>query len=273
LGRVLIGLKNLNYPVAGPFTDVAAGTTLQDAQRVSVSGTIPMEPLGVNSQSSTRWDATTFTIQQSRYDLAAVDASALATPLTPDPFGYFRQRTDSAYSVAGTYLATWYAPLIYRFQVHPYPLKPFDPTVAGINGGSAKMAQTVPIFLPNCTDFKVEFAGDFVTQSATGTPSAATPDGTIDFDYNATTGVSSIHWFGLGATVNAFYASAWSFEKTNTATNYVCAWGGESALSSLAPGVSPRPKLLRITCTIRDPNGRLADGQSFEYIVNLNDTY
>jgi hypothetical protein len=30
-----------------------------------------------------------------------------------------------------------------------------------------------------------------------------------------------------------------------------------------------KPKMLRFTVTVDDPNGRLTEGQTFEYVINL----
>ena len=42
-------------------------------------------------------------------------------------------------------------------------------------------------------------------------------------------------------------------------SQYVCAWGPND----------PKPKMIRITMTVDDPGGRLADGQTYEYIYTL----
>ena len=46
---------------------------------------------------------------------------------------------------------------------------------------------------------------------------------------------------------------------------YYAAWGPEH----LAPGSLTRPKMLRITMTVDDPNGRITEGQTYEYIIEL----
>jgi hypothetical protein len=42
--------------------------------------------------------------------------------------------------------------------------------------------------------------------------------------------------------------------------HYVCAWGPNDAI---------KPTMLRLVVRVDDPNGRLADGQTFEYVFNL----
>ncbi len=112
-----------------------------------------------------------------------------------------------------------------RFQANPFVTKPINPST---------LSQQAPVFLTGCTQFIVEFAGDFVTQStdptqplyngangsvgsfvplpigtvaqsklnpsdpaATANPAADQPDGTIDFIYNPVTGTKTIRWYGL----------------------------------------------------------------------------
>ena len=62
------------------------------------------------------------------------------------------------------------------------------------------MAKTIPAFMPNCTQFAVEFAGDFVTQDPTfgatlGNVIGNTPDGTID--YVVDNGAFRTRWYGF----------------------------------------------------------------------------
>jgi hypothetical protein len=46
---------------------------------------------------------------------------------------------------------------------------------------------------------------------------------------------------------------------------YCAAWGP----AELASGSILRPKMLRITMTVDEPFGRMAQGQTYEYIINL----
>lgn len=64
------------------------------------------------------------------------------------------------------------------------------------------VARTVPCFVPNCTQFAVEFAGDFLVQSDDTTSEAAGSDGKIDFNYDAATQRRSIRWYGFPRDVN-----------------------------------------------------------------------
>ena len=43
---------------------------------------------------------------------------------------------------------------------------------------------------------------------------------------------------------------------------YVVAWGPDTV-------DQPRPKMVRIIVTIDDPDGRIAEGQTFEYVFRV----
>lgn len=60
------------------------------------------------------------------------------------------------------------------------------------------MGQRQQLLAEGVSQFIVEFAGDFVTQSANGTPGAAVPDGVMDFsvDPNDST-IHATRWYGL----------------------------------------------------------------------------
>jgi hypothetical protein len=97
----------------------------------------------------------------------------------------------------------WFDRLIYRPAGYPVPNRPLTPEGA---------ARTVPVFLNGCTQFCVEFAGDFFTQvnhhpnddKEIGRISANGSDGIIDFAYEANTnpgaqtgrGKRTIRWYG-----------------------------------------------------------------------------
>lgn len=212
-----------------------------------------------------------------------------------------------------------------RFSCNPYPTKPLD---------ARKAAQTSPILLNNCTQFIVEFAGDYFTQTDVTTTNPPTsqitalaPDGVLDHYYDPKTGVRHIRWYGfprdldgngkiqsytpsmtngnddqltdvvpvrdVAMTFNVNYnvmAPSLLFERhivfadasltapttslplppsggdyaapgvLGTNNYYTAAWG---------PNDTNRPKMLRIIATVDDPNGRLSDGQTFEYVINL----
>ena len=220
-----------------------------------------------------------------------------------------------------------------RFDGYPYPDRPLTP-----NG----YARTVPVFVRGCTQFIVEYAGDFLGQNAnsgdivssylpqslSGIPQVT--DGLVDYyivrervhPSAPLEIVRKIRWYGMprntdptndtnagpmivggpgGRTDNnsmhdvvplrdALMAAGVpaalgtdfieQFVNLDPQANY----GARNALppasypiyyakwgpSQLAKGSStPRPKMLRITMVIDDPNGRMGEGQTYEYVINL----
>ena len=72
---------------------------------------------------------------------------------------------------------------------------------------SAAAAQSYPVFVRGCTQFIVEYAGDFFTQDVNGNNTAATPDGEIDYvidNPSAPTAQQARHvrWYGFPRDTN-----------------------------------------------------------------------
>ena len=124
-------------------------------------------------------------LEWSRYDLAN-------TSITQ-----YRQILNE-YSARGAAIPwhEWFEGM--RFEADPRPDRPL--TAAG-------SARTVPVLLPHCCSFLVEYAGDFVTQDADpirgaatptedGTVLRAVPDGTLDF-VRLPDGSRQTRWYGL----------------------------------------------------------------------------
>jgi prepilin-type N-terminal cleavage/methylation domain-containing protein len=228
-----------------------------------------------------------------------------------------------------------------RFEGYPYPDRPLTPR---------GLARTVPVFVQGCTQFIVEYAGDFLAQdstpgsnngdilgsylpqSLTGIPQAT--DGEVDFvvvrqrlhPSQAPDVVRKIRWYGMprntdaendrsGLTIFGGPAARGTGGQNNQMTDvvplrdaliaagvppgadlgpgfieqitnlnpvanyaargaiplnsfpvYYAKWGP----SDLARGSGiPRPKMLRITMVVDDPNGRMGEGQTYEYVINL----
>ena len=69
-----------------------------------------------------------------------------------------------------------------------------------------------------------------------------------------------------GGTVALVRASSAAVRRAQTGLlRYYAAW----APNDLRKGSPTRPKMLRITMTVDDPNGRLTEGQTFEYVIDL----
>jgi prepilin-type N-terminal cleavage/methylation domain-containing protein len=87
---------------------------------------------------------TTTAVQHSRYDLAGTSIQGFTDILA----GVIRNGRANWWDEAGQ-------GSIYRYTGSPYPDKPIT---------SAGAARTVPCFIPACSQFAVEYAGDFITQ-------------------------------------------------------------------------------------------------------------
>ena len=205
-------------------------------------------------------------LQNNRYDVIQTTIAAYrqtVSGLSPDDSAGFRQKY-------------WLLHGDFYFRGHPFADRPPSP---------ASIARTLPVFLPGCTQFAVEYAGDFFTQDATGTVTSNRPDGVTDF----TDASRKTRWYGLPRDVNGngtiqndvdvvpaqFVAAGGQkqpWERVVMPTTpppgdpnrYICGWGADPATVNV-----PRPQMLRITITIDDPQGRLGGGESFEYVGNL----
>lgn len=244
-------------------------------------------------------------VQDARYDLAGTSIS-----------GFRRIFSDWwPNATAGARLDWADSTLSYRYLAYPYPARPI--TAAGA-------ARTVPAFLPGCTQFIVEYAGDFLTQDADGVVQDVRPDGTIDFflqpdnpsllpipkPANRNRWSRNIRWYGFPRDTNgdgiiqgnldsnnrmpdvvplrdiartsvAGYGDAglpfeknmvkWLPLKNDYAqpgavadnARYVCGWGDPTTVGQ------PLPKMIRLTVALDDPNARLAESQTYEYVVEL----
>jgi prepilin-type N-terminal cleavage/methylation domain-containing protein len=89
-----------------------------------------------------------------------------------------------------------------RYYANPYPTKQDPATIPlPVGWNSAAAALTSPIFVRGCSQFIVEFAGDFTTQDpVTGevvAGSETAQDGQIDFIIDPVTKQRRIRWYGL----------------------------------------------------------------------------
>jgi prepilin-type N-terminal cleavage/methylation domain-containing protein len=213
-----------------------------------------------------------------------------------------------------------------RFEGYPYPSRPLTP-----DGYS----RTVPVFVRGCTQFIVEYAGDYLAQNpetgdVVGTylngPTGV--DGAVDYLIVTDGNIRSrrIRWYGMPRNVDLSDDNAGpmirgvagggggepnnmlvdvvplrdvltaaganvptdqalfheKFEPINSFTmkanyaapgtaglpadaRYYAAWGP----SELAKGSLTRPRMIRITLTVDDPNGRITEGQTYEYVIDL----
>lgn len=267
-----------------------------------------LTPLSENSQAGDREN-----IQWSRYDLAQTSIAGyrqILSDVLQDP--QLNPTTDFVQSA-------WYRTLSdYRFQGYRYPDRPL--TARGV-------ARTTPVLLPGCTQFIVEYAGDYLNQTAAGRiqgtfldPNGT--DGQVDFIVTNNTSdpandVRRIRWYGFPRNVdtsddvngvpmvnggpretgmldvvplrdlllaagkspadlapNTFWEHFENLppQRNYAASNgvpfnarYVAAWNP----SDLTRGSLKRPRMIRITMVVDDPQGRLTEGQTYEYVIDL----
>jgi prepilin-type N-terminal cleavage/methylation domain-containing protein len=160
------------------------------------------------------------------------------------------------------------------------------------------VARALPSFVPGCSQFMVEYAGDFLSQNADGSivngsirEAAPTQfqqlvfesdsDGVTDFVIGPD-GVKKTRWYGLARDMNGDGAINANIDvvplkdvanfQNRTAPwerlipsaqdgRYIVGWGADAATAS-----QPRPTMLRITLTIDDPSSRVGGGETFEYV-------
>lgn len=215
-----------------------------------------------------------------RYDLAQTTMADFRQIIlaTSTPVAYYRMAFEDNNTIG-------------RYRASAFQTRPLTPAAA---------AQQVPIFLPGCTQFIVEFAGDFMAQDG---PTPGAPwdkngdsnagndtDGVIDY----VAGTAQIRWYGYPRDTNgdgviradqgdvapvqdtlrvapafqevlptgSLQAANYNYANATSLGTYVASW---------SPGETNRPKMIRITLVIDRPEaeGKLFDGQSFEYVFNV----
>ena len=139
---------------------------------------------------------------QSRVDLGGASVRQIRTGLSS--YLYYGGADTWWNTVVGLSAAPATPPA--RFQANPFVVKPLT---------SAAMAQASPYFVRGCSQFTVEYAGDFLTQdnnTANGTTTygnvtAAAADGTLDYTLvqppggsaDRSTWTKQVKWYGPAA--------------------------------------------------------------------------
>lgn len=324
---------------------------------------VPLSPLAFGTRADDKGDTPAGTqrqgyrIEDSRYDLAGITMANFGNDLreyvlnpnpAPPPAPKFLVDNPSWWQrmlyASANYPITMSAgtsPPAFRYEADRFVTKPLT---------SAQAARLTPVLLNGCSQFIVEFAGDYITQDnnpppPTGadpmtygdritTPNPAAgqkPDGIIDFVIDRSTGVPvrSIRWYGMprdvaglntggpngqipvssastpslatvasdppvdvlpvGIVRGAPLPFEREFPDTAPGTvdyanvpgmlptaRYTCMWGPDVFVdtdlllpTSLDPTLSPLPQMLRITFVLDEPNGRLAEGQTYEFVITL----
>jgi prepilin-type N-terminal cleavage/methylation domain-containing protein len=184
-----------------------------------------------------------------------------------------------------------------RIRGNPVPPRPLN---------SADAARAVPCFLRGCTQFVVEYAGDFCTQDpTTGLVTSLDPDGIIDYIFDPPGKVGDpvikkkVRWYGFPRDVtddgaidvrqdvvpladfvrNSDTSSmvatvplgfpAW--ERVVPSSSYPTMPPDNYFLAAWGPDTQngPKPTMIRITTVLDDADGRIGAGQSFEYVLKL----
>ena len=191
LGRVAIALADATGERAGP-ADTIKDRAGVDQLFYRTAGPLPPLRAGSSGAQPVRSDDG-WQLEWSRYDLLNVSIPQFRQALA---------RYASAAAPAPT-SPPWHllvSPL--QFQADPFPRRPLT---------AAAVARVAPIFLANCSQFAVEYAGDFVTQ-VKGDPYGATaaernptdegrvisnePDDVLDF-VKMPDGAVNVRWYGL----------------------------------------------------------------------------
>lgn len=223
-----------------------------------VNDTTPLQPL---DPISTAAGETGEPLQNNRYDVALTRMSRYRVQVANAPAsGTFRQ-------------LYWQLHGDFYFRGNNLVTKPVDP---------AAVSRLLPVFVPNCSHFAVEFSGDFVGQDADGIATSEGPDGVPDYMVSGPTNgrVRSTRWYGyprdvdgdgviqkendvvpvfesFGGTHNKL-----AFERDRTTHRYLCGWGADAATADT--NRVGRPSMLRFTLVVDDD--RISEGQVFEYV-------
>lgn len=276
LGRNVMLLKQKVLPTTGtpPISVFQVSSTGIEVEQAYIDDTGANDRVGFTKTSAaggadTTPLATRPRLQQSRYDLIGMDSVS----------------ADCFPRVATKLLApgNWWDDFDFRFQADPFPVRPLT---------SAAAAKTTPQFLAGCTSFIVEFAGEYDATPGLdyddidpdgpgagtlpqirrtrwyGFPRDVNGDGNINENDVAPVGwhLGSTQAFERDDNGNAFPNKPGSYPGGTTAApyptllKYVTAWTVDPATW---------PKLIRITYTVQDPNGRLANPQPVEMIFRV----
>jgi type II secretory pathway pseudopilin PulG len=282
LGRSVILLRS---PSSGEIRDNSNQPQFYFGQASGIALS-PLSQFAQPTENGTSFDAT-YRLENSRYDLAGT---------TIDDF----RTTISDYIATGSSPAWWYLMGNWRFQGNLFPTKPLN---------SEGVAKTVPLFMANCSQFIVEYAGDFLTQDkdpSSGTYGKVTAwgaDGKVDFV--VVNGLARTRWYGMPRDTDTDGVILGNSTDTNFLVDVVPmsdvlltagiaipsntperavptrrnnyadpAAGmdrGAQYVAAWGPDTTglPAPKMLRIVATMDDPAGRMANPQTMEYVVDL----
>jgi prepilin-type N-terminal cleavage/methylation domain-containing protein len=272
------------------------------------SGTLAsdLEPLCPFAQAANPQSGVTnenlYLFQDGRFDLAATTISSYRsklqsyisnTTVAASQTPWWDQMMDGNAYPTPPFSSVYYTT---RFKCNPFVSKPMT---------ADTMASASPYMLGGCSQFIVEFAGDYVSQD--NNPSSTTygnvtgnaGDGQVDYVIvpNGNGGTSKqILWYGLPRNTSGKTGVSPANGDVAPLNTWLTGWGfadpyynpaagagfekmlpfasGSAAASMKAgaqyicawgPNDKP-PSLIRITLTLDDPTGRLPEGQTYQYI-------
>lgn len=288
LGRKVTLLKDpASMASAGP----GAGAGAPGAAVFAYSGANPLYAMSqvknsggaMNHETPLYKPSKPWLIQESRVDLAKATIASLTPTLAasgswwenadPTTKAKASNRESADYETAMT------ASLNYLFWAKPFVDKSnFANSMADQTREAALVS---PVFLRGCSQFIVEFAGDFFTQpedfGVTGltdrTPSGATRWYGLhrDLNNNAAEDPEDVNRLTEpptpSSTMNGGVTPGMIEHETPGGSGiFAYGWGPEVAT---VPASVVRPTLIRITLELIDANGRLPDGQRIEFVYAM----
>ena len=213
-----------------------------------------LKKTGLNLSPISRSSPATYgswTVEQSRYDLADTSADALRREMT----GYLVGNPN--YTPTTGNLAN--GSIDYRFQAISQLSRPITSELG---------ARNAPIILPGCSQMIVEFAEDFIDQTNPANADYTKQDSVVDFIQGTAASVTApraTQWYGAanrGAydvkipnTSQIAPAALAKFRMIPNGSNVTYVW------------LNGAPKMVRVLVKMEDPAGRVPDGVWFEYIL------
>jgi prepilin-type N-terminal cleavage/methylation domain-containing protein len=260
LGRVAILMKDPDAATLRIFD--RAGTTAQyyigrgPAAVATADSTAPLAAAAQATNDGIAW-VNTITMDQSRYDLAGASISTFTgilknavRPAAVAPPG----GGGSTIWWNGDFLTT-------RFAGYPTPTKPLT---------SYGAARTVPWLVGGCTNFIVEYAGDFLRQDpATGAitgdwTTAGGADGQVDYVVDAN-GNARIRWYGYPRDVAGV-----TVQNATVPDGQIAAQGAPGLPASGSPDVLPLRDFISAGAK-HVMNAGAPQGAAFEHFTGLFD--
>jgi type II secretory pathway pseudopilin PulG len=223
---------------------------LNDSSDDDLTATVGDEPTG-DAPATTPGNL----IQRGLHDIASFDDTTDGVGVGGAlPTGYYASVKAFQTLNALTWWTAFAPPIGYRFNSNPFTRLNGSNITPNQLADTYKAALASNAFIPGCTQFIVEFAGDFVA-----------PRG-IDL-----TAGGAVQWYGLARTsAGVIVPPAATYLRATAPDVVVAVWGPNDLTPTPAPpAITNQPQLIRITLQVRDPSGRLPDGIWREYVFRV----